>query len=55
MEKNAAHITIEAFEALCLREANFVEQLDSQVLLALQDGVTIENGRAAVTSITTAR
>ena len=26
MEKDAAHITIEAFEALCRREANFVEQ-----------------------------
>ncbi|MDR9450655.1 MAG: FtsX-like permease family protein, partial [Acidimicrobiia bacterium] len=33
-------------------EANFVEQLDAQVLIALADGVTIEQGRAAVESVT---
>jgi putative ABC transport system permease protein len=33
-------------------EANFVEQLDAQVLIALADGVTIEEGRTAVESIT---
>ena len=39
-------ISIETFES------NFVEQLDAQVLIALADGVTIEEGRAAVQSIT---
>ncbi len=33
-------------------EANFVEQLDAQVLIALADGVTIEQGREAVESVT---
>ncbi len=33
-------------------EANFVEQLDSQVLIALQDGVSIGSGRVAVESVT---
>lgn len=33
-------------------EANFVEQLDAQVLIALADGITIEQGRAAVESVT---
>ena len=41
-------VSIETFEA------NFVEQLDSQVLIALRDGVTIESGRAAVESVTVA-
>ncbi len=35
-------------------EANFVEQLDAQVLVALNDGVTIEEGRAAVETIVAA-
>jgi putative ABC transport system permease protein len=41
-------ISLETFEA------NFLEQLDAQVLIALVDGVTIEEGRAAVASITDA-
>jgi len=35
-------------------ETNFSEQLDAQVLIALQDGISIESGRAAVESITDA-
>jgi putative ABC transport system permease protein len=33
-------------------EANFAEQLDAQVLIALADGVSIEKGRTAVESVT---
>ncbi|MGZ8784533.1 MAG: ABC transporter permease [Acidimicrobiia bacterium] len=39
-------ISLETFEA------NFLEQLDAQVLIALADGATIEEGRAAVESVT---
>jgi putative ABC transport system permease protein len=35
-------------------EANFVEQLDAQVLIALADGVSIDQGRSAVESVTSA-
>ena len=41
-------VSIETFEA------NFVEQLDSQVLIALRDDVSIVSGRAAVESVTNA-